>query len=92
MIAYNNILSINPIERDFLLMIADERFPSKISIDGYNRLISDAIERNTQEASAEAMLLNAILESKKITDGIVPNLLATQIDIDRAQESCHVSH
>ena len=92
MIAYKNTLSINPNERDFLLMIADEHFPSKISVEGYNRLINDAIERNTQEASAEAMLLNAILESKKITDGIVPNLLATQTDIDYAQEKCYVSH
>ena len=66
MILHHQTVSLSRHEQAFLLDVADEHFPSKLSVVEFNRLIDDAIERNLQEASAEAILLNAILEGKKI--------------------------
>jgi len=74
-------------ERAHLLVVADEYFPGKIAVDEYNRLIDDAIERHTQEQSAEGLLLNALLSASKIVDGKLPNLMATPEEVNHLKES-----
>jgi hypothetical protein len=91
MILYHQTVSLSRHEQAFLLDVADEHFPSKLSVVEFNRLIDDAIERNLQEASAEAILLNAILEGKKITDNVVPHLIATDAQVLEAQRKCYVN-